>query len=211
MLDDLREAVVPDGSVLEHLRSLSLVGVLSRNNKTDDDTIRSRPESALVWTCQQDCRYGIMAGKKVFISLDYEAMDLPVESIVSVLDTITRAKHHYHQANTSTASDAIRIQRPFLHHTQLRTAHQDHLGRVHPKGLLLKLLNINWNKKIKFDSLTVLEDRGRPFPPQEELNRYSPGHQIYGVESINMILGHTFNCSIAKQLEDDAALLIDET
>lgn len=49
-----------------------------------------------------------------------------------------------------------------------------------------------------------------PLPPKEGLKRFAPEHRIYDAHMINAMLQHKFNCTMAKQLEEDTTLLMDE-
>ncbi|CAB9508928.1 expressed unknown protein [Seminavis robusta] len=192
VVEAMKDVAVPDASVLERLQSVSLVGTWQSNNDNPQQT-------AAMWTCRQEYRYGIMAGSQAFISIGYEAMDLPAEKVATVLDTVLRAKHHYHHPDASAA--------PFFHRTRFSTSHADYVAQVPKKRTPAEIFEHNVTNGAKY---TGLDDWWGEIPPKEETRRFSPDDRIYNPETINAMLQHKFNVSMARGLEEDVTLLIDE-
>ena len=208
VLDALKKVAVPNGTVLERLNSIVLVGTW--NNRYNNNN-RQDYSSAAMWTCQQEYRYGIMAGGKVFLSLGYEAMDdNNVETIPMVLDTVIRAKLHHHHSSSNKDDCNSQEQKTLFLRTPFGSHEPGRFEKFPKKRTPAEIFQYDLEHGERYTGIDQIMMFERTFPPKEELRRLSPHFRILDVEAINMILQYKFDCALATPLEEDVTLLLDE-
>ena len=201
-LEAIRNATIPDPTLFEQLGSVSLVGTW-KNHQTSSTA--TDPAGAFMWTCRQEYRYGIMVGGKVFISIGYEAMDLPQETVAFVLDGVLRAKRHYHQVRGG-SSRTSNSQTIFLR-TEFSSTQSNYLKSIPKKRTPTEMFEYRLAKGDKFTGVRAHDTK----PDESELFRFGPRERIYNDSAtIKAMYFETFNSTIAEPLENEVTVLIDE-